>query len=194
MNNMVSKAIAVATHPIFLPFFSVLIYMPVLAKHGLNTALLAMVWVVIAYLILPLLYFKVIRKINLPDPNMDERRSIYRAYTTVSFCLSIVSFFLLKDYVGFFLGATVLHILMLLLAFVEMKASWHTAAWSFLTVSGLMVSYNLGIIDLQMAVFVPFLILILVSFIRYFAKAHSVFEIGMGIAAGACGALPVLFI
>ncbi|MGB0850654.1 MAG: hypothetical protein ACPGTP_05375 [Bacteroidia bacterium] len=194
MKNILLKVIAAATHPVFLPFFSVLIYMPILAKHGMDTSLLAGVWAIVAYLILPLLFFKVVRKVNLPDPDLGERRSIYKAYATVSFCLAIVSFFLLRDYIGFFLGAFLMHILMLMLAFVEMKASWHSAAWSFLTLSGLMVSYNLGLADILMAVVIPSVVLLVVCVVRYFAKAHTFFELGMGIAAGVCGAIPVLFI
>lgn len=194
MKNILLKLVAAATHPVFLPFFSVLVYMPILAKHGTNTSILASVWAVVAYLILPLLFFKVVRKINLPDPDLEERRSIYKAYATVSFCLAIVSFFLIQDYIGFFIGAFLMHVLMLMLVFVEIKASWHSAAWSFLTLSGLMVAYNLGLVDMTMAVIIPAVMLLVVSAVRYLAKAHTIFELGMGIAAGVCGSIPVLFI
>lgn len=187
------QALSVLTHPIFLPLFSLLIYAPIVAKYGENAMTLSLVWIGFVYLILPLLYFKFIRKMNLADPNLDERRSIFRAYTLVNAGFAVVSIFLMTEYISFFLAATLLHLIMLVLAFVELKASWHTAVWTFLTVVGLMVMYNYSFVGLDQLVLIPFGILIAVLFIRKGAKAHTWFELGMGAAAGSFAALPVLF-
>ena len=72
------KGIAILTHPIFMPFYSLLVYMPLVAKYNLNTLILASVWVAFMYISLPLVYFVFIRKIKLEWPSMDEWRSIYR--------------------------------------------------------------------------------------------------------------------
>lgn len=181
------------THPIFLPLFSLLIYAPIVAKYGENAMMLSLIWIGFVYLILPLLYFKVIRKTNLANPNLDERRSIFRAYSLVNAGFALVSVFIMTEYISFFIAAAFLHTIMLILAFVEIKASWHTAAWTFLTVVGLMVMYNYSFTGQEKLIFIPLAILVGVIFIRRAAKAHTWFELGMGAAAGAFAALPVLF-
>lgn len=187
------QALSVLTHPIFLPLFSLLIYAPIVAKYEGDTLLLSAIWVGFVYLILPLLYFKFIRKMNLAEPNLDERRSIFRAYSLVNAGFAVVSIFIMTEYISFFLASALLHVIMLVLAFVEMKASWHSAVWTFLTVVGLMVMYNYSFVGLDQLVLIPFGILIAVLFIRKVAKAHTWFELGMGAAAGSFAALPVLF-
>ncbi len=187
------QALSVLTHPVFLPLFSLLIYAPIVAKYGENAMLLSSIWVGFVYLILPFLYFKYIRKMNIADPSLDERRSIFRAYSLVNAGFALVSVFIMTEYISFFIAATLLHIIMLLLAFVEMKASWHTAVWTFLTVVGLMVLYNYSFVGLEQLVLIPLGILVVVFFIRKGAEAHTWFELGMGAAAGSFAALPVLF-
>lgn len=192
MKNVL-QALSVLTHPIFLPLFSLIVYAPLVAKYEGDTMLLSAIWVGFAYLILPLLYFRYVRKMNLSDPTLDERRSIFRAYSLVNICFALVSVFVMTEYISFFIAAALLHVLMLLLAFVEMKASWHSAAWTFLTLVGLMVLYNYGFVGLEKLVLIPLGVLAAVVFIRKVSKAHTWFELGMGVAAGAFAALPVLF-
>ncbi|MFB1004582.1 MAG: hypothetical protein QMC70_10665 [Bacteroidia bacterium] len=189
----VLQALSVLTHPIFLPIFSLVIYAPIVAKYGENAIVLSLIWIGFVYLLLPLLYFKFIRKMNLAMPNLDERRSIFRAYSLINAGFIFVSIFIMTEYVSFFMAAMLLHIIMLLLAFVEMKASWHTAVWTFLTLVGLMVLYNYSFVGFESIVFLPLSILVAVILIRKAAKAHTWFELGMGGAAGAFASLPVLF-
>jgi hypothetical protein len=82
---------------------------------------------------------------------------------------------------------------MLLLAFLEMKASWHSAVWSFLVVVGLMVQYNYTFVGQGSMLLLPIVILVAVLLIRRLSKAHTWFELGMGAAVGAIAAFPVLF-
>ena len=187
------QVLAVLTHPFFLPIFSLFIYAPIVAKYGENAMILSLVWVGFVYLLLPLLYFKFIRKMDLAEPNLDERRSIFRAYSLVNLGFAVVSIFIMTEYISFFLASALLHVLMLILAFLDMKASWHSAVWTFLTVAGLMVLYNYSFVGLEKMVVIPFAILLVVYFIRKTAKAHTWFELGMGSAAGAFAALPILF-
>ena len=153
------QALSVFSHPIFLPLFSLVIYTPILVKHGENALILGLIWIGFAYLLLPLLFFKFIRKMNLASPNLDERRSIFRAYSLINAGFILVSIFLMTEYVSFFTASMLLHVTMLLLAFVEMKASWHTAIWTFLTLVGLMVVYNYSFVGLASMVFLPLSIL-----------------------------------
>lgn len=187
------QALAVLTHPIFLPLYSLLVYAPIVAKYGEDAVVLSLIWVGFVYLILPLLYFKAIRKINLANPTLDERRSIFRAYSLVNVGFALVSVFIMTEYISFFMAATFLHLIMLLLAFLEMKVSWHTAAWTFLSVVGLMVMYNYSFVGQEKLIFFPLAALLVVVVIRRAAKAHTWFELGMGAAVGAFAALPVLF-
>lgn len=186
------KGIAILTHPIFMPFYSFLVYMPLVAKYNLNTLILASVWVVFMYISLPLVYFIFIRKIKLEWPSMDERRSIYRAYSLVNLGFALVSIFLMKEYITFFLAATILHLLLLLFAFIELKASWHTAVWSFLLGASLMIDYNYQFSDLG---YLPEIgsVTLLVSWVRWKANAHTPFQLVMGIAIGFLASTPILF-
>jgi hypothetical protein len=186
------KGIAILTHPIFMPFYSFLVYMPLVAKYNLNTLILASVWVAFMYISLPLVYFVFIRKIKLEWPSMDERRSIYRAYSLVNLGFALVSIFLMKEYITFFLAATILHLLLLLFAFIELKASWHTAVWSFLLGASLMIHYNYQFSDLG---YLPEIgsVTLLVSWVRWKANAHTPFQLVMGIAIGFLASTPILF-
>lgn len=186
------KGIAILTHPIFMPFYSFLVYMPLVAKYNMNTLILASVWVAFMYISLPLVYFVFIRKIKLEWPSMDERRSIYRAYSLVNLGFALVSIFLMKEYITFFLAATILHLLLLLFAFIELKASWHTAVWSFLLGASLMIDYNYQFSDLG---YLPEIgsVTLLVSWVRWKANAHTPFQLVMGIAIGFLASTPILF-
>ena len=186
------KGIAILTHPIFMPFYSFLVYIPLVAKYNLNTLILASVWVAFMYISLPLVYFVFIRKIKLEWPSMDERRSIYRAYSLVNLGFALVSIFLMKEYITFFLAATILHLLLLLFAFIELKASWHTAVWSFLLGASLMIHYNYQFSDLG---YLPEIgsVTLLVSWVRWKANAHTPFQLVMGIAIGFLASTPILF-
>jgi hypothetical protein len=191
--KLILKIGAIASHPIFLPFFSLLVYAPLVAKYGQSAILLSLIWIAFVYLFLPLIFLKYVRKINLAEPNLEERRSIYKAYTLINFGFAVVSIFIMKEYFSFFISAGFLHIFMLLLAFVDLKASWHTATWAFLFSAGLMVMYNYQLVGLDQMSLVVLGILILVAFIRWKAKAHAPFELIMGVAAGLISALPILF-
>jgi|TARA_B110000967_G_scaffold117902_1_gene120586 hypothetical protein len=191
--KLILKIGAIASHPIFLPFFSLLVYAPLVAKYGQSAILLSLIWIAFVYLFLPLIFLKYVRKINLAEPNLEERRSIYKAYTLINFGFAVVSIFIMKEYFSFFISAGFLHVFMLLLAFVDLKASWHTATWAFLFSAGLMVMYNYQLVGLDQMLLVVLGILILVAFIRWKAKAHTPFELIMGVAAGLISALPILF-
>lgn len=197
----VLKGIAILTHPIFLPFYSLFVYYPLIERYSNETYILSSVWLGFVYLFLPLVYFLRVRGINLEHPNLVQRKSIFRAYTLVNFGLAFVSLFLVHEYASFFIAATLLHVLMLVFSAIELKASWHTSVWSFLLGTALMVLYNyklegLGNTGLQWGQLLAALIVILsvVSWVRWKAKAHTFFELMMGIVAGLIASTPILFI
>ena len=197
----VLKGIAILTHPIFLPFYSLFVYYPLIERYSNETYILSSVWLGFVYLFLPLVYFLRVRGINLEHPNLVQRKSIFRAYTLVNFGLAFVSLFLVHEYASFFIAATLLHVLMLVFSFIELKASWHTSVWSFLLGTALMVLYNyrfegLGNTGFQWGQLLTFILLVLtvVTWVRWKAKAHTFFELMMGIVAGLIASTPILFI
>lgn len=192
--NYLWKGISGLCHPVFLPFFSLLAYLPLIEKYEIDAWLLSLVWLVFAYYLLPVLHFRVVRKINLIIPNLDERRTIYRTYTIINIGFTAVSFFIIGEYVGYFIGAFLLHLILLALISIELKASWHSAAWSFISAVGMMVVYNIGYQNLMLPVLAPLMIMGVVVLARWQDKAHTPFELVIGIAAGVIGAIPVFFI
>ena len=187
------QGIAILTHPIFLPLLSLFIYAPIVAGYGEQTWILASIWIGFVYLILPLLYFKVVRNINLANPSLVDRKSIFKTYTLVNLGFALVNVYVMSQYISFFIGAFLLHLILWFLIYIELKASWHAAVWSFLVVAGLMILYNYQFVNLPVLLGGAFAILLLVSFTRYIQKAHNPFEIVIGIATGAIAALPILF-
>lgn len=192
MKNIL-QSVAVATHPIFLPLLSLLIYAPILASYGADAMLLAGIWVGFAYLFLPLIFFRVVRKIDLNNPGMEGRKSIYKTFTFINLGFIVINIFLFNEYISFFIGAFLLHLVLWFLIYIELKASWHAAAWSFLVCAGLMMLYRYQFVGLDMRIFIAVGILLLVCVTRYFQKAHTLFELGMGAAAGAITSSIILF-
>ena len=185
--------VAVLTHPVFLPVWSLLLYFPLVAEYANEKMIIAAIWVGFVYLLLRYLYFKVIRKINLAKPNPAERRRIFKVYALVSGGFTIVNVFLIPEYMSFFVGLLLLNLILLFLAFVELKASWHTAVWSYLSCAGLMLLYNFQLANLPVAIVISLGILVVVFFTRFHQRAHSYFELLMGIAAGVLASIPILF-
>ena len=191
--KLLLKLGAIASHPVFLPLFSLIVYLPLVTKYGSEAMVLSLVWVGFVYLFLPLLFFTFIRKINLQEPTLENRRTIFRAYTLINFGFALVSLFIMKEYISFFIAAAVLHMILLFMAHLELKASWHTSVWAFLFSAYIMVLYNYHFVGWTSRVSILLGVLALVVFIRWQAQAHTRFELLMGIAAGLFSALPILF-
>jgi len=187
------QGIAIATHPVFLPIFSLLVYAPLVAYHGPSIKILAAIWVAFVYLLLPLIFLKVIRKIDFNNPSLEGRKSIYKTYTFINAGFIAVNIFVFSKYVSFFIGLFFLHLLLWFLIFIELKASWHAAAWSFLVFGGLMIMYSYQLVGLDIKVFAGFALLLAACATRYFQKAHTIFELGMGVAVGAITSSIILF-
>lgn len=190
----VLQGIAVFTHPVFLPLFSILIYLPFLGKYSELAVLLSFLWLGFVYLLLPVIYFKWFRKINLVDPSIENRKTIYKTYLLINAGFSIVSIFLVREYFGFFIASGLLHGMLLLLTFIDLKASWHSAIWSFMACACLMIIYRYGLVGSYSTLAGIVGIWVLVFVVRWQQKAHSVFELGMGAAAGALTSTFILFL
>ena len=111
----------------------------------------------------------------------------------MTFGFALVSIFLMQEYITFFLAATFLHLLMLFFAFIDLKVSWHSAVWSFILGTGLMIHYNYQFSDFGY-LFEIASITILVGVIRWKANAHTLLQLVMGLAIGFLASTPILFI
>ena len=189
----VLQGIAILTHPIFLPLLSLIIYAPLVASLGSSALILSSVWIGFVYLFLPLLFFKVIRHINLAEPNLVERKSIYKAYTAVNVGFAIVVIFIIPSYISFFLGAALMHAFLWFCSYIELKASWHAAAWTFLIGAGLMILFNYQFVGLSTMIYTTVLVWAIVITTRYIQKAHTSLELLVGSAIGLLSSLLILF-
>jgi hypothetical protein len=191
--KLLLQGIAVLLHPIFLPLYSILIYLPFVASLDAWGKSMGGLWLGFVYLFLPLTFFKVVRKINLPEPTLNQRITIYKTYTLINLGLVAVNIFLVKQYMSFFVAVSFLHLLLWVLAYIELKASWHAAAWAFLMCTALMIQYKFSFTGMPTLWAVLGGLLIAVVYTRYTQRAHNPFELVMGIAVGALSSSFILF-
>lgn len=81
---------------------------------------------------------------------------------------------------------------MLFFAFIELKVSWHSAVWSFLLGTGLMIHYNYQFSDFGYLLEIASITL-LVGVVRWKANAHTLLQLVMGLAIGFLASTPILF-
>jgi hypothetical protein len=192
--KQVLNAIAALTHPVLLPLFGIAIYHPLVNKYDTTVFILTGVWYFFVYLILPVLYFVKIKKINLLSPDLEQREAIYKTYMAIGIVMSVLSYWMMVEYLPFFIGIFLLHTMLYVLAAIKLKASWHTAAWSFLFLCSLIVKFTNNFVG-QFEIITIFGVMLLVVFaVRWKQKAHTLFELGMGLAAGATASTLLLFI
>ena len=184
---------AIVLHPIFLPLYSLFIYWPFVVGLDFWGAGVGLIWIGFLYLILPLVYFKVVRHIHLAEPSLLDRRSIFRTYSLINFGFALVSVFLLTEYISFYIGAGFLHLFLWFLVYLELKASWHAAVWGFLVGSALMMFYKFHFVGMPMILLVFVALSALVIAIRYLQKAHTPLELATGAAVGVISSSFILF-
>jgi hypothetical protein len=187
------QAGAIVLHPIFLPLYSLFVYWPFVAGLDFWGAGVGLVWIGFVYLILPLVYFKMVRHINIAEPSLLHRRSIYRAYSLINFGFALVNVFLLNEYISFYIGAGFLHLFLWFLVYLELKASWHAAVWAFLVGSALMMFYKFDFVGMPLLLLVFLVLAVAVIAIRYLQKAHTPLELAMAAAVGVISSSFILF-
>jgi hypothetical protein len=184
---------AIILHPIFLPLYSLFIYWPFIAGLDVWAWAVGAVWIGFVYLTLPIIYFKVVRKLNLAEPILAERRTIFRTYALINFGFALVNVFLMNEYISFFIGSGILHLMLWFLVYLELKASWHAASWTYLVGAGLMMMYKYHFEGMPLLLTVFLGVSFVVCIIRYLQKAHTSFELGMGAALGVLCSSVILF-
>jgi hypothetical protein len=182
------------THPVFIPFYSIFIYLNLVLKYNQSALVLGLIWLLFVYLFLPTVYFLKVKKMELKSPNIIDRRSIFKVYSAINLLLWVVAFFMMKEYMDFFLGLAVVHLLMYLLSIIDLKASWHTAGWSYLLLSALVLWKRYQFVDFNYVTYILLGFLILVFICRLLQKAHNLFELVMGVAAGITASLVLIFL
>lgn len=186
--------IAGITHPVFLPIYAFVLYNPLINKYGSTVFVLFGIWYLFLYLILPVLYFIRVKKINLISPSNLERESIYKTYIAINIVLGIICYLMLPELASFFFGLIVLHIVLYVLSAIKLKASWHVCAWAYLFLASLITKFTNSLQGQFEIIGAIAFLLILVAAVRWQQKAHTPFEIGMALAAGAALSTLLLFI
>lgn len=186
--------IATLTHPVFLPLYGILIYHPLINKYDGTVFILTGVWYSFVYLILPILYFIRVKKINLVYPDLEQREVIFKTYVAIGLVMSVLSYFMMTEYMPFFIGLTIWHAILYVFSAIKLKASWHTAAWSYLFLCSLIVKFTNNFVGRYEVIAFFGILLLIVFTLRWHQKAHTLFELGMGLAAGAATSTLLLFI
>ncbi len=182
------------THPVFIPLYAVIIYHPLINKHGNMAMLLMAFWIFFGSIMLPFIYFVKGKGMDLKNPDFKDREAIFKSYALIYLVISVACSFLTKELVWFFVGLSFLNLLLFLLALIKLKASWHSATWAFLAVIALVIPYNFGFVDFELKAIIVTCITLGVSFLRLRQGAHTTFELGMGLAAGALAGSTLIFL
>lgn len=140
------------------------------------------------------MYLTKVKRVNLMSPNHTEREVIYKTYMALGGVLAIISYFMLPEASGFFWGIVLMHLLLYVLAAIKLKASWHVAAAAYFLVASLAVKFLNNLHGQFIPIGIAVGLVVLVAVLRWQQKAHSAFEIGMGMASGAAAATLLLFI
>ena len=189
-----AQLLAVILHPILIPFYCAALFYPLLLKYGDTSLILLCIWILFLHVVLPTIYLKTVKKINLSNPTISEREIIYKTMYGLTVLVAIVAVVMFKEYRSFTLALFLCYVGLYVLAALKMKASWHTAAWSLLFTSSLIVLYKYGFVNLEPKILAIAMLLILVYVIRLYQKAHKHFELLMGAALGALSSSIIFFI
>ncbi|MBT8326243.1 MAG: hypothetical protein KJP21_00885 [Bacteroidia bacterium] len=185
---------AFLTHPVLIPFYSLLIYWPFLGKYDPLPLILFATWILFVHIILPVFYLHSVKKVDLKEPSINDRKSIYKGYTVLNMILSFVSLIVIKEYFAFLVSLALLNLFLYLLASVQLKASWHTSSWALLVVASLIEWYSFGFTFAPLYTLIIFLLAVGVFLTRWKQEAHTLFELTMGLASGATAAAILFFI
>ena len=177
-------------HPIFVPFFGVCIFYSVTSPYYTEEYIQnRAIQLFILTIIIPLLIFRVLKKLNLASNLMlekiKERRFPY--LIAVFLNLYITKYIFIESYdVGlhyFFAGISFTSISFLILSYLNYKASLHAAAISGLTMFFITLSIHF---QLNLIFGIGLLILIngLVATSRLHLKAHNSLELIIGFLLG----------
>lgn len=193
MKNLL-QLLAVLLHPVLIPFYSALAFLPLLIKYGWPPIVLFALWILFLHVILPVVYFAKIKRISLAAPTVGEREIIYKTYMGLTLLIIAVSAFMFTEYLGFSIALFVLYTLLWFWSAIKFKASWHAASWALLLVSALALVLKYGFVDNTVTLLVLMALLIAAVGVRLLQKAHTLNELLMGLATGATSAIVVVFI
>jgi len=189
MLNHILKISSYLFHPIFISFYGVSIYYLNTVKfYPPKYTLIRLAQVFILTVLIPILFFRVLKKLHLINSIMAEKIEERKIPYTIAVALNLyISVFIFTNNTPelhyFFVAITFTNICFLLLSFLNYKASLHTAAISGLTMftAALSIHYQIKIVAL-----LGFLILAngLVTSSRLHLKAHTKTELIIGFILG----------
>ena len=193
MKNLL-QLIAILLHPALIPFYSAIAFTPLFIKYGFSPVLLFAIWVLFLHLILPIIYFRKVKRINLATPSLSEREAIFKTYMGLTVLIAVVAGFMFREFLGFSIALFILYALLWFWSAIKFKASWHAAAWALLVVSALALVLKFGFVDRTPTLLLLACLTVVASGVRYMQKAHTLNELLMGLATGAASATIVIFI
>lgn len=177
-------------HPLFMPFFGVAIYYCYSSKFYETTYIQnRLLQLFILTVIIPLLLFRVLKKLKLVSSIMaesvNERKFPYAIGTLLNL---YISQFVFKSSTEpelhyFFIGITYTSLALLILSLIKYKASLHMAGISGLTMFAFALSIHF---QTDMIIIIGFLFLLngLIASSRLFLKAHTYTELIIGSIMG----------
>jgi len=190
MLNRLLNSISYIFHPLFLPFFGVCIYYSFTFNYHTVEYIQSRVFqLFILTIVIPLLIFRVLKKLQLSSSLMMENVKERRFPYIIGVALNLyITQYVFKENVAlelhyFFAGITFSSITFLILSYLNYKASLHTAA-----ISGLTMFIAALSIHLQVNLIILISILIfsngLVASSRLHLKAHNTLELIIGFIIG----------
>lgn len=184
MREKILLALAVLTHPIFVPL---LMAWFLVGHHSTDSLLI----VAGATVVLPALILKLLG-VGFKDPDLKERQIIYLVLALAYLSLLVYSYGYMTDLFGWFLTLTYAMIVFILISF-KWKVSWHALGWG-LMVWPLFHEHTLfRIAGMEVSLWWPLILIgVLVMWVRYAQKAHSLKELLLGYGLGVF--LPYLYL
>ena len=189
------KTLSVIFHPVFIPLYVVAVFLNYSSIADEARWYIFLGWIVLVALMLPGVYLKLVRsEINVFNPNIEGRTSIYRLFLFVNIILAM-AFLLMEFQLGlYFVCASLLFFVLLIFSKLKLKASWHMAGWAQLLLASLIVYWIYPFNELKTAGIIVLLVLSLLYVSRLQLKAHTKFELLIGLAIGIITSTPLLFV
>jgi len=188
--NWILKYSSYLFHPLFIPFIGVGIFYSYSVKYHSELFILnRLIQLCILTIIIPLLIFRVLKKLGFISSIMAEKVSERKIPYFIAIALNLyISFYIFKDQSEielryFFLGIAGCSIAFFILSLLHFKASLHMAAIGGLTtfIIGLSLHFKINMVVL---IGVFFLLNGLIASSRLHLKAHSVTELIIGSIMG----------
>ncbi|GMN11616.1 hypothetical protein MTsPCn9_25060 [Croceitalea sp. MTPC9] len=188
------RAVSYIFHPLFIPIAGTLAYFALAPYSSLEQQSGNILPIFILTVIIPIIFFLILRNLKLITsvfaPSIKERK--YPLFISIGLYLMILYKVIPQNYISelyfFFVGLLTASIAIVLLLFLNFKASIHLFGMGslLLFLIGLSIHFE---INITIAIGLVTLLSGLISTSRLYLKAHTVPELLIGFMVGACSQL-----